>query len=307
MKNRWLVGLWLTVLAVCLVSGEIAYADSVVSIDAYWELIEEVRGEIADGGAVSAEFGEIEQVVLDNGETVGLDNDWLDGMLSDEDIETGVKLSLLDSLLETKDQLPDVGSDSAEADLQSILSRGEFDYEPREETWRERLRRQFFEFIDQLITAGANAPSIFGWSMAALALLLIVGLFFYWLDGTRTQFVAERALAVKTDEASGLTAEEALGEARRFRNANDLRTAVRYLYLSALLALDEKGALEYDRAKTNREYVTGLRRSGSPIEFTNTLRDVIDVFDRVWYGFQPITQSEFDVYSQRVDNLRGIG
>ena len=305
MKKGWLVGLlvcwWVVVSAVG------AFADSTVTEEAYWELVQEARGEIADGGAVSVGFGEIEQVVLDDGETIRLEAEWLDSVLSNEDVSSERKLSLLDSLLESQDSERGLDSLSAEGDLQSILSRNEFNYEPREETWRERLQREFFEFLNEVITAGADAPPVFGWSLAGFALVMIALTVFYWLKGTQTQFAAERALAVATDEASGLSAEEALNEARRFSNSNDLRTAVRYLYLSALLALDEKGALEYDRAKTNREYVSGLRRSGSPIEFTNTLRDVIDVFDRVWYGFQPISQGEFDAYSQRVENLRRIG
>ena len=102
------------------------------------------------------------------------------------------------------------------------------------------------------------------------------------------------------DDAS-LTAESALRRAQTLSQGGDYRTAVRYLYLSTLLLLEERGLLRYDRSQTNREYLRSLK--GRP-ELASVLRDVIEVFDRVWYGFQPLDEAAYHHYAAQVQNLQ---
>jgi hypothetical protein len=73
------------------------------------------------------------------------------------------------------------------------------------------------------------------------------------------------------------------------------------LYLSSLLILDEQGLLRYDRSRTNREY---LRSVSSQPQLAGSLRDVIDVFDRVWYGFDSVDEEAYRSYVKHVDELR---
>jgi hypothetical protein len=73
------------------------------------------------------------------------------------------------------------------------------------------------------------------------------------------------------------------------------------LYLSSLLVLDEQGLLRYDRSRTNREY---LRSISSRPELAKPLRDVIDVFDRVWYGFEAVDEDTYKTYVEHVQELR---
>ena len=65
--------------------------------------------------------------------------------------------------------------------------------------------------------------------------------------------------------------------------------------------LDERGLLRYDRSRTNREY---LRSVSSKSQLATPLRDVIDVFDRVWYGFESVDEQTYQSYLQHVDELR---
>jgi hypothetical protein len=76
---------------------------------------------------------------------------------------------------------------------------------------------------------------------------------------------------------------------------------VRYLYLSALLLLDERGLLRYDRSRTNLEYLRTVRDSP---DLVRPLRSVIEIFDRVWYGFEAIDPRTYQEYVERVDELR---
>jgi hypothetical protein len=65
--------------------------------------------------------------------------------------------------------------------------------------------------------------------------------------------------------------------------------------------LDEQGVMRYDRSRTNREY---LRSVSSRPELAAPLHDVIEVFDRVWYGFQKVDENTYKSYVEHVEELR---
>jgi hypothetical protein len=59
--------------------------------------------------------------------------------------------------------------------------------------------------------------------------------------------------------------------------------------------------MRYDRSRTNREY---LKSVSSKPELVKPLRAVIDVFDRVWYGFEGVDDETYQTYVDQVDELR---
>ena len=90
--------------------------------------------------------------------------------------------------------------------------------------------------------------------------------------------VAEAALEqVETERA-------ALARAETAEAASDFRSALRFLYLSAILHLQERGVLPYDKSLTNREY---LHQAQVDIDLHTALGPAITVFDEVWYGHKP--------------------
>lgn len=92
------------------------------------------------------------------------------------------------------------------------------------------------------------------------------------------------------DDVSGSTQERvetertALARAETAEAANDFRGALRFLYLSAILHLQERGVLPYDKSLTNREY---LHQMQEDIDLQATLGPAVTVFDEVWYGHKP--------------------
>lgn len=80
------------------------------------------------------------------------------------------------------------------------------------------------------------------------------------------------------------TEKSALARAETAEDSNDFRSALRYLYLSAILHLQERGILPYDKSLTNREY---LHQSPTDIDLQATLGPAVSVFDEVWYGHKP--------------------
>ena len=68
------------------------------------------------------------------------------------------------------------------------------------------------------------------------------------------------------------------------------RSAVRYLYLSLLVYLDEKGTIEYDRTETNSEY---LKKISPDLSLHGLLKTLTLVFERCWYGLIAPSQEEY--------------
>jgi hypothetical protein len=118
----------------------------------------------------------------------------------------------------------------------------------------------------------------------------------YVLRDLQVGLSAETALEAEDAAGEPLTSGAALQKARTFSTGGDYRTAVRYLYLSTLLLLDERGVLTYDRALTNREYARGL---ASAPHLARLFSSVVDVFDRVWYGEQPLDRATYEDYAEK--------
>jgi hypothetical protein len=117
-----------------------------------------------------------------------------------------------------------------------------------------------------------------------------------------SDFAAESAIMAGEHPGDELlTADTALQRAQQYSGEGDYRTAVRYLYLSALLLLEERGLLRYNRSLTNHEYLRSLAHQP---ELAAILRDIIEVFDRVWYGFHALDLAEYEWYAGRVEVLK---
>lgn len=98
---------------------------------------------------------------------------------------------------------------------------------------------------------------------------------------------------VKTEKA-------ALAHADTAEASNDFRGALRYLYLSAILHLQERGILPYDKSLTNREY---LHQSQVDNDLQNSLGPAIAVFDEVWYGYKPCNAETIASYRNLLQKI----
>ena len=106
--------------------------------------------------------------------------------------------------------------------------------------------------------------------------------------------VTEAALEqVETERA-------ALARAETAEAASDFRGALRFLYLSAILHLQERGVLPYDKSLTNREY---LHQAQVDIDLHTALGPAITVFDEVWYGYKPCDAETVASYRDLLQNV----
>jgi hypothetical protein len=296
-------------------------AEGPLSLDEYWRRVDDTRQAVSDLehqpesmarsrlDSLADGWVRITQVSLPDGTLVPLDHSELAALLHQDPPDLAIILGRLDALLLVHEHFPsglftlqDIES------LKSILADPRFQWAEakpsRLAAWWENLLQKIGDWLSRLfggIDIGPlRLPAGPGLTWVLVVLLVLVLAFAG--RGLLAGLVKEAKLAGEgAGEHELLTSETALERADALSRGGDYRSAVRYLYLSALLLLDERGLLRYDRSRTNREY---LRTVGDSPALVRPLRAVIDIFDRVWYGFEPIDGQTYQDYVARVEELR---
>ncbi|MCI0394212.1 MAG: DUF4129 domain-containing protein [Chloroflexi bacterium] len=290
-----------------------------VPVESYWQLVTETQALVRELdeaspetrlerlAAVAGRWEQLSAVTLADGATVPIQSGFLVRLLRTDPPNLEALDELLATLLAARQAWPPPAHTAADlAALEQILARPEFQWQPEEQSWLARLLERFWTRVNQLLQRllpdSVNGVPLSNFFFIALGSLALAAILFYALRGLLLDLVAEAESGPDEEEGGErLTAETAFKRAQALSSGGDYRTAVRYLYLSTLLLLEERGLLRYDRSKTNREYLRSLAHRP---ELAATLRDVIDVFDRVWYGFQPLDEAAYARYETRVGELR---
>ncbi|WP_082908929.1 DUF4129 domain-containing protein [Chloroflexus islandicus] len=270
------------------------------------------RGDLLDVQALAAELAAIKQVRMPDGQLAQVDQSWLTAALASGDPDLPAIAARLGALIDALAPPATVPAEAALRQWQAVYNEPPFNREG--EGWFTRFLNWLFDLLDQLSPdlpdvpvpegAGAN-PAAFTpvvWAILGIAAVLIVGLLVFWARGVRRTLRAP-VKAPAGDGEDPVTYSEAQRLAAEARQAGDRRSAVRYLYLAALLWLDEQGLLRYERSLTNREHLHRLR-SQPPVR--DLLAPVVATFDAVWYGFQPIDDQAFARYEQQVAAVQSL-
>ena len=239
--------------------------------------------------------------------TAPVDNRWLEEALNTTEPDFPLIADRLGALIDAL-ALPDsTVPANAQQDLRDMLSRPPFAHEESRGALLGSLLDWLFNLLNRLFSPFDNVGSVPGNTIGQLIVLaggmLVLGVLIYWMLGLRRTLTAEAQVAVDDDPEANLTANSAFQQANNLARGGDHRTAVRYLYLSSLLWLDERGLLRYDRALTNHEYLERLRDNA---ELRTQLTPIIETFDRVWYGYAPLDAQGFAAYQQQVERLRKL-
>jgi len=294
-------------------------AEAPVTLEAYWELVRNTRQAVVEMAALSsgeirkqldqhaAQWEKVTAVEFPDTGVLPVDSSYLVKELKRDSPDLKRLEALLDVLLKAHAEYPQkVFTVQDILPLQAILARPEFQWDTASAVqtpdWVQKIFDLIANLIDRLTYAVQNTV-YFGRIPLSIAgvIIFIVSLFFISRNLSRS-LVREAELAAEhADSDAALTSKGAMQRAQTLSSQGDYRNAVRYLYLSSLLILDEQGLLRYDRSRTNREY---LRSIAAQPQLANPLRDVIDVFDRVWYGFEAVDEETYRSYVKHVDELR---
>jgi len=293
-------------------SGRISAAPR--PVEDYWrkleqtrDLVDDLAGEPLDDvrpslQAAADEWETITELSLPDGAIIPVDHTLLIEQLRAESPDLYRIKDWLDTLLEARENWPRPEGELDTGGLQEILAQPEFQWPESKPSPLTKWLLRLIEKLMELFPGGDGVlelPRILLPILGALALAVVL---FFAFRGIFGDLVSESELDLEAIEGGvPLTSAAAIKRAQELSTGGDYRTAVRYLYLSSLLLLEERGLLRYDRSLTNREY---LRSVAAHPQLESILREVVEVFDRVWYGYQPLDQAAYERYAARVGDLK---
>jgi hypothetical protein len=236
---------------------------------------------------------------------IAVDNDWLREALREAQPDLPAITARLGAILDALAQPPSAAPADARERLAQLLDKPPFkrSEEDAQPTWLRDFLDWLGRALEQILRPIGRAAAVGGntiaWAIGIVGLGLLLGVIAYMLRGLRRGMVADAQ--IDHDPEANLTAKTALDQADGLARGGDYRTAVRYLYLSALLWLDERNVLRYDRALTNREHLDRVRENPA---LRARLAPIVDTFDRVWYGHISIDADAFAAYQEQIEALR---
>ena len=289
-----------------------------ITVEGYWELVRNTQQAVTKMEALSeaeirqqlddlaAQWEKVTAVEFPDQSVMQIDSAYLVAELKNVTPDLQRLEKLFDALLSAHEAYPqNIFTVQDVLPLQEILARPEFQWsEPEAVTapgWLQKIIDAFAAFMERLAVYTlktlyyGRVPLII-----AAVIIFIVSLYFISRNLSRN-LVRDAQLAAEAGGDELLSSTSAMQRAQILSTQGDYRTAIRYLYLSSLLTLDEQGLLRYDRSRTNREY---LRSVASKPVLANPLRSVIDLFDRVWYGFEEVDEKTYQAYVTHVEKLR---
>lgn len=323
----WILGCLLSMLLLLpdLVESRSQSSDA-LPVEAYWKLVEDSLAaleelENVDSVVVSSrladladQWANVTAIVLADGSTITLDTSFLVARLRTARLrEPDIALTELESYFLT---LQEAGRSWAEPthdsqsllSLEEILAQSEFQWPEEEPTFLDRIWDWISEQLLKLLarispSAASGLGQLLQPFLTIIGIIILFGVLYFTFRGLIADLVSEADSTAHGSDMYDelLSVDQALQKAQNLSAGGDYRSAVRYLYLSSLLLLEEQGLIRFDRSQTNQEY---LRNVAANSELSDILRDVIDVFDRVWYGFQNLDSRAYAQYEARVEELR---
>ena len=316
-----------------------------LSLDAYGkrlgegiELLEDARASGDQDAAllaleeVFATLASIDAVALESGRLVQLTPP-VDGSGEANAPDTLARLDVVLARLQLiRNQIEAASLDDAKtrlAALDDVFARPEFNVQ-------ESLRQRFLNWVEGILnwffpnrnSAAATGATFWGfyalltWTIGIVGALALALLFAYWLRNLLGGFISGpeyQAQASRGDNIP-LTALGARAQATEYAQAGNYRDAVRQLYLSALLSMEESGVIRYDRSLTNREVLARVASQAKVLDATTGdghadrnsvgensigehLKPVVETFDSVWYGVREPDAETFSSYEEEIDEL----
>lgn len=265
----------------------------------FWARLQETETALKQAhppGTMLERWHAVRGVRLADGTTIDLDLDWLRQPLERGDPEALTRLQqyMRALLTEYAARAPVRGDGASLSALEAVLRDPRFQYPDITPT---SIPVSSFRVPEvSLPTFGAEISQLLLIGIGLIALVIVVVVIARVLQ---VQPTALNGAEAQTDDPS--TASGAVDLASDHAARQDYRNAVRYLYLSSLLWLDERGVLRYNATLTNREH---LRQLHDQIQIHDTLRGIVNVFEDVWYGNMSVDEGSYRRFVQQVDALR---
>ena len=109
----------------------------------------------------------------------------------------------------------------------------------------------------------------------------------------------------EADDAVALEPNAWIDQAAGYAESDDYRRAFRAVFIGILLLLDEGGLIEFDRARTNGDYLRLLRRKNVK-QMVDILDPLVLEFDRRWYGRAETGEEDYKRIQLTFNRVRAL-
>jgi hypothetical protein len=254
------------------------------------------------------------------GQTISVDNSWLESELSDykkltktaDRSQAVARISeRLKAIQEQIHQLEGAASQPGDKDadkgrLAAILRRPEYIPTPPQGNALEQLIVRFLRWLDKLMPRmkpwkPGNSRLISTVAQLVVAAVCVAAIgYLIWRFGPR--LVRGRRKKKKTREARIVlgerlepdqTAADLLAQAEVLAREGNLRAAIRKAYIAMLCELGDRKIISLAQYKTNRDYLNAVRDKGS---LYASMRKLTNMFELHWYGFVPAGEADWDEF-----------
>ena len=186
----------------------------------------------------------------------------------------------------------------------------------RGESFLEKVREKLDELADSIIKwltrlfqKRAEVPETDTWSetmqnlfLAFAAIIAIVIITFIVLNVIKLFRGKGKIKEILGVEISKETTPNSLkNQAEEYEKKKDYTSAVRYHYIAFLLLLHNQHIIFLEETKTNEEIYTYLKKENYPN--LQVLKEVIDVFNAIWYGKKDISDENYHAYKVKLYQL----
>lgn len=297
--------LWaLALILSCLAASQPAAAASPPTIDRYAHAVHRLRGaldRLAGSPSVSPttiatvrrELGTLHAVRLPDGRVLSTEMPLLATQLASDSGSrhaVAVQLDALDDGLRTLPRRPANGP--ALHTLDVVLRDPRFHPGCRPvacvEDWIAGLLRPLLRQVN------VSPPSLPAWPFAIVFLLLVLAVAALTFRGALARTVSTvLPIAAPADMRRAAS----LAQAKELAAAGEYRAALHYLFLATMITLHEQNGVDLRPGLTNRELLDAAsafdRTLAGASARREALRELVDEFDRAWYGHLPFGGAEY--------------
>jgi hypothetical protein len=195
--------------------------------------------------------------------------------------------------------------------MNAILQRREYNEQAAEDTALARVWKNFREWLRGLLPetspVGEEAAGTFSavTRLFVFALTAAIIIYVLWKYGAqllprnraRKKVKSEARVVLGERLAPGQTPADLIEQAETLARAGDLRGAIRKAYIAVLFELGERRILRLAAHKTNRDYLSTLRRERAGLY--GDMQPLTHNYERHWYGFAPATDADWHDFRSR--------
>lgn len=194
-------------------------------------------------------------------------------------------------------------NEEARLKLEGILRRPEFANKEAFTKWLQSvadgLARLFNRVTGKNVKIGnlSFLESILAILAAALVLLALIYICLRLFRYFAPEYAEAPALG---DDSTSINTDQLRTQASVCAEKGEYREAIRYLYLSLLLFLDQKRLIRYRLSKTNHEYLQEFRKNETG---QDGFYGVVSFFEDKWYGMEPCSNMDYRQFQAMYMNM----